>query len=379
MNGSVRKRGDKWYYSFELAKISGKRKRVERIGGRTKKEALRNMRESMTEYQKAGQLIDESEMSVADYLDYWYKNYAEINYKYNTLEYYRGIINKHLKPGIGMYKIQAITPAALQKLINAKHLEGYSKSSVQSFMNVLYKAFGMAVYPYQFIKLDPMRHVKLPRYDQVKKEDDLKLISMEQFKEILERFPRGSSFYVPLQIGWNTGMRAAEVCGLTWECVNLDQKTIRVEKILITKAKGVTEFGTPKTPSSLRTITISDALVNILKNQKRDQIKNRLKYGPLYTESNHVSTKENGQPVTTNSLKYLSRVVNYELMINYNFHSLRHTHASMLLAAGANIKAIQERLGHSQIATTMDTYAHVTKNLQSSTAQFLDQIVVDLG
>lgn len=73
------------------------------------------------------------------------------------------------------------------------------------------------------------------------------------------------------------------------------------------------------------------------------QKENRLKYGSYYYESNHVCTKENGEPITTNSLKYLSHVVNYELNICFNFHSLRHTHASMLLAAGANIKANQKR------------------------------------
>lgn len=374
MNGSVRKKGNTWYYSFELARVGGKRKRIERSGGRTKKEALRKMRESMLEYEKAGQLIDESDMSLADYLDYWYENYAKVNLKYNTLEYYRMVIDKHLKPSIGFYRLASITPANLQKFINSKQLSGYSKSSVQGFRNVLSSAFRMAVYPYQFIKQDPMRHITMPKFDQIKSDGELKIISTDDFKSIMGRFPRGTTFYVPLQIGFNTGFRAGEVCGLTWDCVDLNQKTLRVEKILIMKTKGVSEYGTPKTPSSIRTISISDSLVKILKSHKRDQIENRLKYGQYYTESNHVCTKENGEPVTTNTLKYLSRVINHELHINFNFHSLRHTHASMLLAAGANIKAIQERLGHSKIATTMDIYAHITKDLHASTAQFLEQI-----
>ena len=72
----------------------------------------------------------------------------------------------------------------------------------------------------------------------------------------------------------------------------------------------------------------------------------------------------------------MSRVVNYELGINFNFHSLRHTHATMLLEAGSNIKDIQERLGHSKLATTMDTYSHVTAEMKNNTVNILENIII---
>lgn len=79
--------------------------------------------------------------------------------------------------------------------------------------------------------------------------------------------------------------------------------------------------------------------------------------------------------LTTNSLKYLSRVVNYELGIDFKFHSLRHTHATILLEAGANIKDIQKRLGHSKSATTMDTYSHVTNTMSDKTVELFELTV----
>ena len=313
---------------------------------------------------------------MADYFDYWFDNYVKLNCKYNTQKYYKDIIENHIKPNLGIYKLKSLHPATLQKFFNGKYLQGYSKNSLKNFFGVLSKALKMAVYPYQFIKENPMQYVELPKVEEKKKANyDLKIITMEEFNRIIERFPEGSSFYIPCQIAFHTGMRAGEVCALTWDCVDLKNKTIRVEKTLIGKGKGIWELASPKTKSSYRTIAIGDTLVNILKKHKKSQMENRLRYGKYYKNSNFVCTKENGELVTTNSLKYLSRVVNYELGIDFNFHSFRHTHATMLLEAGANIKDIQERLGHSRITTTIDTYSHVTKKMKLDTVNIFESII----
>jgi ATP-dependent helicase/nuclease subunit A len=376
MRGGVRKRGKKWYYYFDVGTVDGKRKKIERVGGDTKAEALKKLREALAEFERAGTIIDESNISVADYFDYWFENYVKVNCKYHTQEYYKQIIEKHIKPNLGIYKLKSISPATLQEFINSKYINGYSKNSLKSFMGVLSKGLRMAVYPYQFIKENPMQYVQLPKIKEKQKDKkDLKIITIEEFNKIIERFPEGSSFYIPCQIAFHTGMRAGEVCALTWDCVDLKEKTVRVEKTLVNKGKGIWELASPKTESSYRTIAIGDTLVNILKKHKKSQIENKLRYGTYYKDSNFVCTKENGELVTPNSLKYLSKVVNYELGIDFNFHSFRHTHATMLLEAGANIKDIQERLGHSRLSTTMDTYSHVTRKMKLDTVNIFESII----
>lgn len=84
MQGSVRKRGNTWAYSFEVAKEDGKRKRVEKTGWKTKKEALEELRKAIIDYENSGVVLNESEMSVTDYFDYWFKEYVVVNCKYNT-------------------------------------------------------------------------------------------------------------------------------------------------------------------------------------------------------------------------------------------------------------------------------------------------------
>ncbi|MES1047197.1 site-specific integrase [Heyndrickxia oleronia] len=374
MQGGVRKRGDNWYYYFEAGKVNGKRKKIERKGGSTKKEAQIALRNAIAEFEQKGNTILESNISASDYLDYWFKNYVLINCKYNTQQYYRGIIDNHIKPYFGSYKLKQISSKSLQEFLNKKFLDGFSKSSISNFNGVLQKAFRMAVDPYNFIKKNPASSIHLPKFDESLKDDKLKVISRDDFYKIIARFPEGSSFYIPLQIAFHTGMRASEVCGLTWDYVDLDKRIIKVRQILILKGSTI-EFGTPKTTSSNRDILIGETLVDILKKHKKRQEKNKQDYQEHYMNSNFVCTKENGQVITMNTLKYLSRVVNYELCINFNFHSLRHTHATMLLESGANPKDVQKRLGHNRIATTLDTYSHVTETMEKSTINLFEQFL----
>lgn len=379
MKGSIRKRGSTWYYSFDLGIIDGKRKRKEKGGFRTKAECEKALRVALNEFEQTGSIFTASEITFNDYLNLWYNDYVLINCKYGTADYYKRIINLHLKTYFKEIKLKQLNPAILQKFLNYKMINGYSKNSVSNFYGVLSGSLKYAVYPCNYIKENPMTYVNIPKYDEkIKEISDLKIISYDNFNKILERFPFGSSFYIPLQIAFHTGMRGGEVTALKWENVDLENKIISVKYTLVSKGKGTFELGTPKTKSSYRKIDIGDTLVSILKKHKLYQKENKLKYGSYYTNSDFVCTKENGELITTDSLKYLSRVVNYDLKISFNFHSLRHTHATMLIENGANIKTVQKRLGHSKLSTTMDTYAHVTDKMKTEAVNILENIIADI-
>lgn len=375
MQGGVRKRGNSWYYYFDIGIVDGKRKKIERKVGSSKVEAQKALRKALLEFETTGYLNEEKNISVSDYYDFWLKEYVELNCKHHTIQYYSSTIKNHIKPYFGYYKLNSLTPKSLQTFLNEKFKKGYSKNSLVNIKGLLNKSLSMAVHPYEYIKENPMQYVQLPKFqDPIKREEKLKIITIENYKTILKRFPKESIFYLPLQIAFNTGMRASEVCGLTWDCVDLSKGIIEVKKIILYKDhKWI--FGTPKTKSSYRKILIGETLINILKEARKQQSDNRIKYGSFYSDSNFVCTRENGELVTTNSLKYLSRVINHELNIDFTFHSLRHTHASLLLEAGAKTKDIQNRLGHSLHSTTMDTYSHVTKKVKRDSANKFESIL----
>ncbi|KAE9633749.1 tyrosine-type recombinase/integrase [Defluviitalea raffinosedens] len=404
MEGHIRKRGNKWYYSFEAGTVNGKRKRIERVGGRTKKEAEAALRKALQEYENAGLHFEPSEISVADYMDYWLKEYVLLNCKYNTQKNYKNVIENHIKPALGIYKLKSLNPQILQEFINSKYLYGYSKNHLMNMITVLSGSLKYAVHPCKFIKENPMQYVKYPKYEHSKAEIDHKIITKEEFEKIIERFPLGSSFYIPIMIGYHTGCRIGEVMGLTWKDIDLKERTIHVNKIIYKRNQNW-YFGPTKTQSSVRSISIGQTLIDALKKHKKLQMENRIKYGQYYTQQYEVEevegndklrriyslpvsinpgtmspidmvcTKENGEIVTPDTFKYASRVINYELGIVFNFHSLRHTHATTLIENRANIKDVQKRLGHTRISTTLDTYTHATEAMSKETVNIFEKAI----
>ena len=132
----------------------------------------------------------------------------------------------------------------------------------------------------------------------------------------------------------------------------------------------------PTTKKDLKIISLEDFdhMLEILKKHKKQQLENRMKYGKLYIDSNAVCTKEDGELVTPSVVKWNTRRISNALSLSFNFHSLRHTHATLLLENGAKMKEISERLGHSRISITMDTYSHVTDKMRNETVDIMENL-----
>ncbi|HAU5075439.1 TPA: site-specific integrase [Clostridioides difficile] len=387
MKGGVRKRGKKWYYYFDAGIVDGKRKKVERVGGNTKKEAEKSLRDAINEYENAGIVFDETNMSLSDYLNFWYKEYVLLNCKYNTQESYRNLIENHIEPRLGKCKLKSINPAIIQEFLNNKSKETYTqngeekhytKGVLKAIYVVLNTALKSAVYPYKLIKENPVQYASIPKNVlKVKNESDNKTITLDEFNKILEIYPKNTNIYIPLLIGFHTGMRKGEILGLCWDNVDLDNNIIKVRKNLIKRKVSEFELASPKTKTSIRDIKIGDTLSRILKEEKLNQKKQKIKIGKWYKETEYdwVCRKKDGSFVNHNNIDAAIRTINKKLNINFNFHCLRHTHATLLLENGANVKYIQQRLGHSQLSTTMDTYSHVTSKMESETIDILEGIL----
>lgn len=413
-----------WEYRFEAAKIDGKRKSISKAGFKTKKEAEIAGTKAMAEYNNAGIKYEPSEMSYADFLDYWYENYVKMSCKYNTQTNYAMIIENHLKPALGMYKLRSLTPIMIQEYVNQKYVTGLKKTTLTNIMAVLSGSLKYAVVPAQLLHSSPAEYVKYPKLKSDRSEVNRTIISVEDFNRMLERFEKGNPFRYALLIGFYTGLRIGEVFALTWDDIDFKEKTLDVNKLVYKrnhgvdvrqsmKEKGKKEeksawyFGDTKTASSVRKIKIGDTLINELKEYRKKQMENQLYYGEYYTNIykkeeadekgntifrlvevektvpvslptvNLIMRRENGQMSTTDSFKYAARVIHYDLGIKFNFHSLRHTHATKLIESGVSPKAVQKRLGHENIETTLQTYVHNTEDMEQSAVDAFENIVLN--
>lgn len=388
---NVRKRGQKWQYQFEAAVINGKRKQITKSGFKTKKEALEAGAKALSEYNNCGLSFTPSEISFADYLDLWIKEYVQINLKETTVNNYEKKIRLYIKPKLGIYKLKSLTPAILQSFINEKFNEGFSRNTLLVLKGILSGSLNYAVEPLGYIKTTPMISVKLPLKRAIPntpaRKKDKYVVSEEQFKNIIERFPYGHSCYLPFQLAYRCGLRLGEAFAITWDDVDFDKKTLNINKQVQWENKHWYFTGTKY--NSDRIIYLDDKIIDILKKYKVQQIKDKEYYEEHYTklkvnsenqinerdgnEINLINIRENGTYIQPRVMQHAFRIIHYKLGYKeLDYHSLRHTHATMLLSAGANIKSVQERLGHKKIDITLDIYTHVTDEMRKQTLQILN-------
>ena len=152
---TVRKRGNYWSWRFEGATVDGKRQQPTKSGYRTKKEAEIAGNQAYNEYFNSGLVFEPTELSVADYLDYWFDHDVKVNLAYNTQLGYFSIIENHLKPAFGKYKLKALQPAVIQEFADKLKFNGLSKSTIQGILGVLGSAYDYAIEPCNFVKENP--------------------------------------------------------------------------------------------------------------------------------------------------------------------------------------------------------------------------------
>ena len=423
--GSVRKKGKKWYYRFYVEDESGNRKQAEFPGTESKAETEAMLRKAMEEYESKKFIAKADNLTVGGLLDLWVEEDLKPGKLSNgTVMAYMGAVDRIKKHPIGDRKLKSVTAEHLQAYVD--HLcfggtnadgttaKALSKGYLRQFSAVLQRAFKFAVFPKKLLSFNPMEYVvwrtQEESYDLFEDEQQEEgcTLSWEQYQKLtgfLEK--KQNPALLPVQIAYYTGLRIGEACALCWQDIDLDRQCLTVRRSIRYNGKRhKTEIGATKR-KKIRTVDFCDTLAQILRKAKNEQNRNRMKYGPLYTLNYYKEVKEKNRtyyevytlqrteetppeyneislvclrpdgsyesPSAVSSILRAARKKMPELG-DLHFHLFRHTFTTNLLSHGAAPKDVQELLGHADVGTTMNIYAHSTKEAKRTSARLLDKV-----
>jgi integrase len=173
----------------------------------------------------------------------------------------------------------------------------------------------------------------------------------------------------------STGMRRGEALGARWQDVDLDAARWQVRRTLVAIDHELRE-STPKTDHGRRSVALDAGTVQILRDWRKRQLEERMAWGPAWTDTGRVFTREDGTDLHPERVSELfDRLVKRSKLPRLTVHGLRHTHATLALAAGVHPKVVQERLGHSSVAFTLDRYSHAIPAMQEDAAATVARLV----
>lgn len=365
--------------SFGTGK-GGERLRIKKTGFRTQKDAEAYLNEYANNVNKGNIKVESKNIIFGDFITQWFNEHKSRTLSINTMTNYKSRIDTHILPYLGRYKLTEIDTLMVQNFYNTLIGEGLKASSAKKIIETLNNCFRYAC-KMKLIAILPTDIEKIP----VEK-PQIEYWNKDQVDFFLDQI-KDKSLFTPIFIDILTGLRVAELCGLRWRDVDLNNANIevngqvifdRINKILI-------PTDILKTDTSHRIITIPNILVEHLraiKEEEKPQESNfviQTKYG-LVCNPRNVSMR-----FTKSISKYRKSIEdieketgqipdNYMKLPQITFHGLRHTHATLLIFNGENIKVVSERLGHNDIATTLNTYTHVMKESKEKTASLLDEM-----
>jgi integrase len=373
--GDLRPDG-RWQVRIDLGRAADGRRQRKYLYASTQAEAIKLLKTNAGRAAH-GYLVSTSTPTLATFLEEWCATNRD-NWRPSTRRGYRGAIDSYLVPAFGKVRLEKLTPQLLQRWLTQHKEEHGARRRITLAHATLRSALSEAQ-RLQLVAINAATLVKVPQ--PVKKAiAPLDLEQARTFRKFADNHRLGALFSVALACG----LRLGEACGLRWEDVDLETGELRVRQQLqwVGKQLVLQEL---KTAKSRRTLALPAVCVEALKTHRKRQLEERLKAGDRWQDTGLVFTtyrtcregRGRGMKVGAglhprNVLRVLHQLLDDAKLPRVRFHDLRHSAASLLIAAGVELVEVSLLLGHSELRVTADLYSHLQKQTAAKAAVFMD-------
>lgn len=380
MRGHITKRGkDSYTIVLNLGRDpeTGKRKQQWVSIKGTKKDAEKRLSELLNQLDN-GIYIKPDKSTLSDYLEQWLKDYAWPNLSPKTAEGYEYIIRRHLILGLGKLTLTQLKPEHLHQYyankLSAGRIDGkggLSPKTVRHHHVTLHNALQSAV-KWGLLAKNPADAVDAPRFQR----REINIMSADEINTFLEA-AKDTPYYTIFYLALFTGMRRSELLALRWSDVDLMLCQVYVIRSLHQLKNGTILFRQPKSDKSRRMIALTPSTALILREYRENQASIKLLQGLPLSNEHLVFSQLDGSPYRPDTITHAwIKLVRKKGLKGIRLHDARHSHASLMLKQGIHPKIVQERLGHSSIQVTLDTYSHVAPGLQEAAAKRFDEAIL---
>ncbi len=381
MQGSVRKRsakrGKDGFDSWQIRictgiKSDGSPERHEETIRGKREDADRLLRKRIEEFE-SGRLARPTKDTLEAYFLEWLKTTATKRTA-RTNQDYHDTLARYVFPELGNLPLQRLNPLSLQRLYTGMEARGLSGRTIRLTHAVVRSGLKAAV-RWRLLPHNPAQDVELPKPKRPGQR--IRALSAEQARAFLAA-TEGGRLHAMFVLALDSGCRPEEYFGLRWSEVDLDAGSIRVTKVLVRLRGNGWSLEEPKTSSSRRTIRLSPPTVAALRAHRRRQAEERLALGPCYENHGFVFASRTGAPLEIHNIRqreFKRAAKQAGLPAGVRLYDLRHSMATLLLAAGVNPKVVAERLGHSGVAMTLQVYCSVLPSMQEQAADQIGRLL----
>ncbi|MDK2561936.1 tyrosine-type recombinase/integrase [Romboutsia sedimentorum] len=366
----IRKRSKNYIVYLEYKDSESGKKKQKNMGSFEKKRDASKKLNELKDSIYNDELALPNTMTIEKFLIDFLEKY-KVNLSITTYNCYMRICKKYLIPMLGKYKLEELKPIHLQNYVD--DLVGIlAPQTIKIHINILNLALKKA-YRLRLIRENIVECIEVPRIKKFKnniynKQDMIKLLQI----------CKGTPLELHIYLASGLGLRISEILGLTWDNIDFNENTITIDKITV-RNEGLVILKTPKTESSERTISAPNEIILMLKNYKKKQLEAKLK-GEITNKMNLLFFDKNEKLIAQDVLsKKFNKFLRENNLDHIRFHDLRHSHVTLLINSKVPIKVISERVGHSNINTTLNIYAHTLKEMDSEASDKISETLFKLG